>query len=559
LRGKNQESDVVFTIIDFVGSIDAKTNDRADVVIVGAGCSGGVTGRRLAEAGFDVVCIEQGDWTGLSDFPAQRPEYELVIRKQWANRPNLRDREADYPIQEDGSDVKCLMWNGVGGSMIMYAGDWCRMRPSDFRVRSLDGVADDWPLSYSDLLPHYERVDREFGASGLGGDPSLPPGADPPHPPLPIGAGAQRVALGHVELGWHWWPGTNSVLSVPTADRRVCAQWSSCMHGCPEGAKASTDRTHWPAAIASGARLITGARARRVLVDRNGLATGVEYVTADDRERRQEADVVILAANAIGTSRLLLLSESSAHPDGLANGSGLVGRRLMMHPFANVCGYFDDDIQGFNGHWGAKIVSYEFYETEESRGFVRGAKWSLFPTGGPLSMALPSGPEAPVWGAEHHRWMRSRLGRGMNWGIFGEDLPDPDNRVTLDETLTDSSGIPAPRLTYKLNEQSRRLLDFNVARARESFLAAGANHVEEESLVRDAGWHLLGTARAGHDPAESVVDEWGRSHEVANLFVVDGSVFVTSGGVNPASTIAAFASRAADHLIAERRGQRVPV
>ncbi|MQA91403.1 MAG: GMC family oxidoreductase [Gemmatimonas sp.] len=533
---------------------------RVDALVVGAGCAGGVATLRLAKAGCSVVCLEQGDWSELAEFPAPRPEYELLIGREWANRPSLRGRAADYPIEESDSDIEALMWCGVGGSLIMYAGDWCRLRPSDFRVRTLDGVADDWPFTYGDLAPHYEKVDIEFGASGLGGDPSLPPGADPPHPPLPIGPAATRVARAHAQLGWHWWPGTNSVLSVPAGGRRVCAQWSTCQHGCPEGAKASTDRTHFPEAVEHGAKLVTGARAHRVVLDGRGRATGVEYLLPDGSEHRQRADVILLAASAIGTPRLLLLSATPGSPDGLANGSGLVGRRLMMHPFANVCGYFDEDLRGWNGHWGAKIVSYEFYETDASRGFVRGAKWSLYPTGGPLSAAVPTNPQvAPVWGSGHHRFVRERLGRGVNWGIFGEDLPDPDNRVTLADGLTDSSGLPAPKLTYRLSEEARRLLEFNVERAEESFLAAGARHVERQSLVRDAGWHPLGTARAGKDPSSSVVDGWGRSHDVPNLFVVDGSVFPTSGAANPASTIAAFASRAVDHLIAERTNQKVPV
>ncbi len=531
---------------------------RADVLIVGAGASGGVVGRRLAEAGFRVVCLEQGHWPDPADYPAPKPEYELLARKQWSGSPNIRGLAEDYPVDEQDSDVATLMFNGVGGSLVLYAGDWCRMRPSDFRVRTLDGVADDWPISYAELQPYYEQTDREFGVSGLGGDPSLPPGEDPPFPPLPIGRGGLKVARAHAALGWHWWPGTNAVLSAASGDRRACVQWGTCMQGCPEGAKASTDGTHWPAAIGAGAEVVTGARVRRVLMGADGLARGVEYVTPDGSEHVQEADVVVLAANAVGTARLLLLSDGPGHPDGLANGSGLVGRRLMVHPFANVLGLFDEDLRSWNGHVGAKIVSYEFYETGADRDHVRGAKWSLAPTGGPINAAIPTRAGESVWGADHHLHVREYLGRGASWGIFGEDLPDPDNRVSLDATLTDSSGIAAPKVRYRVADNSRRLLDFQIERARESLLAAGAHRVEVERLMRYSGWHLLGTARMGDDPAESVVDRWGRAHEVANLYVVDGSVFVTSGGVNPTSTIAAFAARTADHLIRTRRDQKVP-
>ena len=535
----------------------SEPQQRADVLIVGAGPSGGVVGRRLAEAGFRVVCLEQGYWPDPATYPGQKPEYELLSRKQWSGSPNVRALAEDYPVDDTESDIAPLMFNGVGGSLIIFAGDWCRARPSDFRVRTLDGVGDDWPISYEDLQPHFERTDIEFDAAGLGGDPALPPGADPPFPPLPIGRGALRVARAHDSLGWHWWPGTNSVVSVARAGKRPCVQWGCCMQGCPEGAKATPDLTHWPVAIAHGAQVITGARVTRIVVGPDGLATGVEYITLEGEERLQEADVVVLAANAVGTARLLLLSAQRGHPDGLANGSGLVGRRLMMHPFGNVTGVFDEDLESWRGHVGAKIVSYQFYETDASRGFVRGAKWSLAPTGGPVNAALPTRAGASAWGPGHHAHVRERLGRSVSWGIFGEDLPDPENRIVLDPVLKDSSGLPAPKFYYRVSENSRRLLDFHIDRASESLQQAGAFRIDVERLMRYSGWHLLGTARMGTDPATSVVDEWGRCHEVANLYVVDGSVFVTSAGVNPTGTIVAFASRVADRLIETRRDQEM--
>jgi choline dehydrogenase-like flavoprotein len=274
-------------------------------------------------------------------------------------------------------------------------------------------------------------------------------------------------------------------------------------------------------------------------------------------EHFQRANAVVIAANGIGTPRLLLMSSSPAHPDGLANSSGLVGRRLMMHPFANVTGLFDEQLESWQGHFGCSIESFEFYETDERRGFVRGAKWGLAPTGGPVNAALPSRAGAQVWGADHHLHVRSRLGRGASWGLFGEDLPDEDNRVTLSATVTDSSGLPAPELQYTVSENSRRLLDFHIEKASESLTEAGAHTIEVDRLMRYSGWHLLGTARMGTDPATSVVDEWNRAHDVANLFVVDGSCFVTSGGVNPTSTICALALRAADHMVEHRHDQPV--
>jgi len=267
----------------------------------------------------------------------------------------------------------------------------------------------------------------------------------------------------------------------------------------------------------------------------------------------------VLAANAIGSTRLMLLSGDSRHPDGLANSSGLVGKRLMMHPFANVGGLFDEDLESWQGQFGCSIESFEFYETDESRGFVRGAKWGLDPTFGPINAALPSRAGTQSWGPDHHLHVKAHLGRGANWGLFGEDLPDETNQVTLSSTLTDGDGIPAPEIHYKVSENSRRLLDFHIEKASQSLLEAGAYTVEVDRLMRYSGWHLLGTARMGDDPQTSVLDRWNRTHDVPNLYVVDGSCFVTSAGVNPTSSISALALRAADHMVETRFEQQVPV
>lgn len=536
-----------------------RQGEIADALIIGAGPTGAVAAKRLAEAQMRVVVLEQGDWPDYARARAGNADYEITAGRDWSANPNRRQAAADYPISDSESDISAVLYNAVGGSSVIFAAHWQRNMPSDFRVRTLDGVADDWPLTYEDLQPFYEQVEEDFGISGLANDPAFPPGKGPPLPPPPLAPMGRRVAKAHNRLGWHWWPGPNAIATRPYRSLHQCTQRATCMWGCVEGAKGSVDRTHWPDNVARGVKLLTGARVRKLEVNHQGLVTGAVYVDQNGAERFQAADVTILAASGIGTPRLLLLSATGRFPRGLANSSDLVGRRLMMHPFGTVVGLFEEDLGSTHGVWGQHIHSLEFYETDTSRGFVRGAKWGLQPTGGPVSMtrSYPWGDNS-IWGPGFHDCIRKRLGHSAMWGIIAEDLPDEENRVVLDPVLTDNDGIPAPKIIYRMSENSRRLLSFHLARAKESLEAAGAYETVVAPLIRETGWHLLGTAKMGQDAATSVVDAWGRSHDIPNLFIFDGSIWPTSSGMNPTATIAAMSLRCADHLVRERSNQRVP-
>jgi choline dehydrogenase-like flavoprotein len=250
---------------------------------------------------------------------------------------------------------------------------------------------------------------------------------------------------------------------------------------------------------------------------------------------------------------LLLLSASAAHPNGLANSSGLVGKRLMHHPMGLVTGVFDTRFENWKGPFAVALFCQEFYETDRSRGFVRGFQLQLLRSaGGPLGTALGGYLPRVPWGEAHHRVFAQQFGRTASFCVTTEDLPDVRNEVALDRTLTDAHGLPAPRVRYRIDANTHAMLEYGAARAREALREAGAHEVMEQHVVRGCGFHLMGTARMGEDPRASVVDRHGRAHDVRNLWIADASVFVTAAAVNPTSTLMALALRAGDDIAAHR-------
>jgi choline dehydrogenase-like flavoprotein len=544
-------------------------SSHSDVLVIGAGPAGALASSLLAQEGFSIVCLEQGDWTRSSEFPGTRPEWELLEQKPWNVDPNLRKAPADYPIDASGADFTTSMYAGVGGTTIIYRAHWTRFMPSDFRVRTLDGVADDWPITYEDLQPYYEAIDQLIGVSGRGGDPAYPPGAAPPLPPHAMTPIGRRMAAGMNRLGWHWWPAANAIASRRHRHLNQCVRYGTCVSGCPNQSKASFDLVVWPDALQAGAELVTGARVREITVNAAGLATGAIYIDRDGREHRRTADVVILAANSIGNARLLLLSKSSQFPDGLANSTGLVGRRLMSHPSGFVIGMFDNEAAA-RGPYGQELHSFQFYDSDDSRGFVRGAKWGLLPTAGPFATGFGE----IMRGESPHRRVMDQIGHSVQWGILTEDLPSLENRVVLHETLTDSDGLPGVRIIAHDDDNVKRNLEFQIERATESFQAAGASKIvagrgkptEADGASKiptgrglPTRAHNMGTTMMGTDPKCSVVDQYCRSHDVPNLYIFGASVFPTGGGTNPTATLCAVTARAIEHIASNRQLQRIPV
>jgi choline dehydrogenase-like flavoprotein len=529
-----------------------KTGAPVDVVVIGSGAAGAALTWRLAQRGVQVVCLEQGDWAKPEDFASKRTNFEISLRRgPDCFTPNERARKEDYPLvtAEDIQPFQIAMRNGVGGGTVHWEGHFPRLHPADFRSRSLDGVSDDWPIRYRDLELYYDLNDRMMGVSGLLGDPANPPRSPRTCRPLPLGASGTAVVRGFEKLGWHWWPADNAILSSDWNGRRGCDNRGRCNFGCPLRAKASVDITYWPGAIKRGARLLTWSRVREITVDKSRRVDGVLYFDRSGNLMKQHAKVVVVCCNGIGTPRLLLNSTSKLFPDGLGNQEGQVGRRFMIHPADFVEGTFAEQFES-ESFTGNPLFSQQFYETDKTRGFVRGYSLMIYRPFGPLSVAW--GDVEPVpWGAHHHAEMRRRFAHTVGIAVMAEDLPEEHNRVQLSSTRRDSSGIPAAQVTYKIGENTRKMLAHGASAARQILEAAGATAIRDNSRIGFFA-HLMGTCRMGTNPKNSVVDGNHKVHGIDNLFLVDGSSFTTCGAVNPTSTIGALALRAADIIHARR-------
>ena len=520
-----------------------------DVLIVGGGPSGAAVAWKLSSdnMNLNIVCLEQGDYVNSSTYPSNSVNWESAKYSSFNPDPNVRAGEADYPIDDVNSPISIANYNAVGGASIIYSGHFPRFHPSDFRVKSPDGVADDWPISYQDLEPYYELNDSIMGVAGLEGDPAYPPIRNL-LPPVPLGRVGERLAEGFNKLGWHWWPSYAAIATRWYAPHRsACVNMGPCNLGCPLGAKASVDVTYWPLALKNGVQIQTRSRVSKVITDEYDKVCGVEYFDQEGILRTLISKIVVMACNGVGTPRILLNSSSTKYPNGIANSSGLVGKNLMLHPVGYAEGLFEEELNSHLGPQGSCIYSHEFYETDVNKDFFRGSTLHILRGAGPLETATSGISRREIkWGSNFYSDFDKRFGKTANIAVIVEDLPEEQNSVQLSETLKDANGIPAPKINYKLSVNSKKILSHGLSSAKKVLEAAGAIKISAFGPVRNTGWHLMGTAKMGVDPKYSVVNSFGQSHDHANLFIADSSVFVTSGAVNPMSTLQAVALRVAD-------------
>jgi choline dehydrogenase-like flavoprotein len=508
--------------------------ETVDFLVVGVGSAGGVLIQRLARAGFRVVGLEAGPfWDTERDWVSDEAGSHQLY---WED---LRITGGANPLSLGANNSG----KGVGGGSVHWAGFAPRFHPSDFRVYSEDGVGADWAITYQDLKPYYELLELEMPVSG----PAWFPWGDPhgyPFGPHPMGGVGNALIRGCTNLGIGVSAGGPvAILSGSRGDRPHCIYRGFCLQGCKVGAKASTLVTHVPDAMQNGAEIRDRSMAARIELGKDQRVTGVAYYDAEGQEHFQKAKAVIVAGYAIETPRLLLNSACPGHENGLANSSDTVGRYLMAQAGNVILGRFEELVRMYKAP-PAHAMTEEFYETDRRRDFARGfAIQTVSPL--PISFAKHMMAAKGAWG-----WGMRRVMMDYNhwaaFGLLGEILPWAENRVTL-AAEKDQFGLPVAKVTFSLHENDKRLVEFGKNKVMEVMRAAGAQEVVQEQRYA----HLVGGARMGHDPRSSVVDGFGRTHDIANLFVCDGSILPTQGSANPGLTIQALAARTADYLISE--------
>jgi len=533
--------------------------EAVDVVIVGTGATGGTAAKVLSERGLKVVGLDRGPWLKPKDFSGDEIKYvnrNFLVPDALLNPRTYRETENETAELSNFS----LLPQMVGGGTVHWAGWFPRPKPSDFRQHSLHGDVQgaslaDWPYSYDDLEPFLTKVEWAFGCAGLdGADRNAPyrsrPYPTPPMAPTRFGKTFYRACE---TLGINAHPIPQAFVTRPFKGREpkhLTGFWN--LYGDPSEMRSGTATTFIPEALATGNyELRTDCYVNRVTVNAMGEARGVVYTDADGNEVEQEARIVILAAGAIESARLLFLSETDQHRNGLANGSGQLGKNATFHEYVYATGVFDREItEPFDGYAGHYLSggSMEFYESDEKRGHICGSIIGASQVGHPINWMLPG---RPVWGEAAKRADRDYFRHSMKIGVCLHDLAVESNRVDLDPTVKDAWGVPVARITHKSHPNDLALAKWQLAKNSEILDAAGARQITSVTHQRCTGntFHQHGTARMGFDPEKSVLNEWCEAHDVPNLYVIDGSGFPTALGVNPTLTMMAHAWRASEFIV----------
>ena len=536
-----------------------KLTDQVDFLIVGCGASGSVLARELSRNGFSVVALEQGPWLDRSQFT--HDEYRVQAQHLLTNNPQKQPMTFRKTPKDKAVKQPALIYGRmVGGGTVHFTANYWRFHEIDFIEASKKGTIPgtgfaDWPITYADMEPYYTKAEWDLGVSGqAGASPFDPPRSKPyPLPPMPVKSSGVLFEQGARKLGYHPFPAPMAILSQSYQGRLACAHCGFCMgFGCEMGAKSSPLPTMVPQAVATGrCEIRPHSYVRKIELDAHGRAIGAVYFDQNGKENLQHAKAVIVSSNGSETPRLLLLSKSNRFPDGLANSSGIVGKYLMFNTDPLCGGTFEHELNEYKSIQVTRIL-HDFYEIDPKHGFYGGGGLDARFLWTPISFgSIGMSPRAPQWGSDYKKAMAKNFNRTMFIACHTTSLPVADNSISLDDTVKDAWGLPAMRVTYKDHPDDLKTGQFLLDRGMEIMQAAGAQDrwafpIEETTF----GFHLLGTCRMGNDPKSSVINSDHRTHDVPNLFLCDGSSFVTSGRGQPTETIQTLAFRASDRITA---------
>ncbi|WP_146591634.1 GMC family oxidoreductase [Puniceibacterium confluentis] len=511
-----------------------KTDDSV-VVIIGTGAGGGVLANELAQRGVSVVSLEAGGRYLPEDYI--NDEWDSFGQLAWLDP---RTTSGDWRVARDFSGLPAWIVKAVGGTTTHWAGASLRFQDHEWKAKSTYGDVQganllDWPIDGAEMAPWYEKAETKLGVTRTGDRAGLPGNNNF----KVFEAGAKKLGYEEVHTG------RMAINSADYDDRMACQQTGFCFQGCKWGAKWSAAYTDIPRGEATGnLEVRERAHVLRIEHGEDGRVNAVIYADKDGVEHKQMARVVCVAGNSIESPRLLLNSASAMYPDGLANSSGQVGRNYMRHLTGSVYGVFDKPVKMWRGTTMAGIIQDEARH-DPQRGFVGGYELETLGLGLPFMAAFldPGG-----WGREFTSALDSYENMAGMW-IVGEDMPQETNRVTLNHDVKDQFGMAAPNVHYSDHANDKAMRTHAYARGQAIYDAMGATRTLPTPPYPST--HNLGTNRMSENPRDGVVNRNGRSHDIENLFVSDGSQFTTGAAENPTLTIVALAIRQADHIAGE--------
>jgi choline dehydrogenase-like flavoprotein len=516
------------------------TSTHVDAVVVGSGAAGALVAAKLAAKDKKVVILESGRSVQSAD---------MISSDIYARWLHWGGDMAALQLASPAT-IRTYFSSGsqTGGTAAHHYAAWFRLHEEDFHMKSTFGQGNDWPITYEDLRPYYDRIQEEVGMAGdANAEVWRPPGAPYPMPGLPAFQAAQILKRGFDKLGLRTAPLPVAINTSEYKGRPTCLYDGWCDAGCPTGALANPQWVYLREAFKHGATLLNNARVTRVLTTADGKrATGVEYVDPKGTARVQRTDLVVLAA-LTQTPRIMFNSATSAHPNGLSNRNGMVGKYITVHPTLNVYGLFEEETKPYQGVSIGLMVSQDDYEKDPKKGYLASYQWLLAPAVKPNGVTGLASSRPDIYGAALDPWMKRAAKHFANIQMLGEMIARPENRIELSSDK-DEFGLPLSRLTIAFSDNERALYNHASTVGKSILSAASATEAWTSPLVNQ---HFMGGTIMGKDPSTSVTDSYGVTHEVPNVMIAGNTLFPTAAGVNPTFTTHALTLRAVEHLLAD--------